>query len=84
MDYQDLVEHEKEVATAVALHGGSAECHRMIFDYKKVRDRYLSNEPISLKAAVPKDVRDAFIPIWDMFRECYGEGDKDCPPELPA
>ena len=84
MDYIELVKLEKEVATAVALGGITAEGKQLIANYRAVRERHEARLAGSPEAVVPNEVWVAFVPVWEMFRESYGDEDKASPPEMPA
>ena len=83
MDYLDLDRCEEALAEAVELGGATGEFYTLQLAYLKARAQHDPEEPGSLERTIPREVRDAFAPLWEMFRAVYKTNTGKMAPRLP-
>lgn len=73
MQFKDLSEIIREIDTSIRFFGATKELYTAWNNFRDVmRGKYTGgelNNPSFLERNVPKDVKDAFMPIYDMYRD---------------
>ena len=83
MDYLDLDRCEEALAEAVELGGATEEFYTLQLAYLKARSEHDPEEPGSLEQTIPREVRDAFAPLWEMYRTAHTTNTGKVAPKLP-
>ena len=83
MDYLDLERCEEVLAEAVELGGATEEFYKLQLAYLEARTHHDPEEPGSLERTIPREVRDAFAPLWEMYRTAHKTNTGKMAPKLP-
>ena len=83
MDYLDLAECQKNVAVVIELNGTTKEFYKAQSAYLKVRALHDSMARGSPERTIPRQLREAFAPIWKIYRTAYKQATGEDAPQLP-
>ena len=84
MDYLTLGELDREVSTEVSVHGATAEFAKLWKRYLEALNQHRPEKPTSFEATIPAEIRDAFTPVWNLYRKSYELTTGKSLPQLPA
>ena len=83
MDYLTLGELDKDVSSVAAMHGETPEFSDAWDHYKEVFNRHRAGKSPSVESTLPREVRDAFAPVWEMYRKSHEMTTGTQLPQLP-
>ena len=83
MDYLDLARCEEALAEAVELGGATKAFYNLQQAYLKARVLHEPEDLGSLEETIPRQVREAFAPLWEMYRAAYKSRSGKKAPRLP-